>query len=178
MSTLATHLLQLVEVFLPLSLVAFGGGNTVLPDIQRQTVIVHHWATAQQFTAMFALAQAAPGPNLMIVPLVGWHVAGPLGVLVTSLAKFGPSSLVAAAGLAVWNRYKDSPWRQRIQTGIVPVTAGLVAASATTITEASVTTWLLAGIAAVCALAATTTRTHPLLLLGGGALVGLLSYIW
>lgn len=176
--TVAAQLLQLVGVFLPLSLIAFGGGNTVLPDIQRQTVGVHHWATAQQFTAMFALAQAAPGPNLMIVPLVGWHVAGPLGVLVTSLAKFGPSSLIAAAGLSVWDRYKDSPWRQRIQTGLVPVTAGLVAASATTITEASVSTWLLAGVALLCALAATTTRTHPLVLLGGGAVVGVLSYLW
>ena len=177
MSTLPT-LLALVEVFLPLSLVAFGGGNTVLPDIQRQVVGVHHWASAQQFTAMFALAQAAPGPNLMIVPLVGWHVAGISGLLVTSLAKFGPSSLIAATGLAFWNRYKDTVWRRRVQTGIIPVTAGLVAASATTITEASATTWSLAAITALCAVTATATKTHPLLLLGGGALVGLLTYLY
>lgn len=174
---MSATLLALVEVFLPLSLVAFGGGNTVLPDIQRQVVDVHHWASGQQFSAMFALAQSAPGPNLMIVPLVGWHVAGPLGVLVTSLAKFGPSSLIAAAGVIVWERYKDAPWRGRVQAGIVPVTAGLVAASAITITEASATSWLLGGIAAVCAALATTTRAHPLVLLGGGALLGLAAYL-
>jgi len=55
-------------------------------------VDIHHWITAPQFGAMFALAQAAPGPNMMVVTLIGWHVAGWQGVLVTSLATFGPSS--------------------------------------------------------------------------------------
>ena len=62
-------LLALVLIFAELSLLAFGGGNTILPDMRRQVVDVHHWMTNQQFTSLFALAQAAPGPNLMIVPL-------------------------------------------------------------------------------------------------------------
>ncbi|MFX8957521.1 chromate transporter, partial [Acinetobacter baumannii] len=79
----------LALIFAELSLLALGGGNTILPEMQRQVVDIHHWMTAQEFGALFALAQAAPGPNMMVVPLVGWHVAGFSGVLVTSLAKFG-----------------------------------------------------------------------------------------
>ncbi len=87
-------LLTLAIIFTQLSLIAFGGGNTILPEMQRQVVDIHHWMTAQEFSALFAMAQAAPGPNMMIVPLVGWHVAGLSGLLVTSTAKFLPSSLI------------------------------------------------------------------------------------
>ena len=86
-------LVALALVFTQLSLLAFGGGNAILPEMQHQVVTVHQWMTAEQFSSLFAMAQAAPGPNMMIVPLIGWHVAGPLGLLVTSFAKFGPSSV-------------------------------------------------------------------------------------
>ena len=82
---------------------------------------------ASEFSALFALAQAAPGPNMMIVTLVGWHVAGWAGMLVTSIAKFGPSSIVTILAMHAWNRFKDRPWRRIAQKGLVPVTAGLVA---------------------------------------------------
>lgn len=166
-------LLALAAIFTQLSLLAFGGGNSILPEMHRQVVDVHHWMTAQQFGALFALAQAAPGPNLMIVPLVGWHVAGWAGVLVTSAAKFGPSSIVTGVALNLWNRFKDRPWRRIVQAGLVPVTAGLVAASAAVITEASALNWFLAIAIAASALVLTTTRVHPLVVLGVGALIGL-----
>ena len=69
-------LIAIATIFSQLSLLAFGGGNTILPEMQRQVVDVHHWMSAHEFTALFALAEAAPGPNMMIVSLVGWHVAG------------------------------------------------------------------------------------------------------
>lgn len=73
---------------------------TILPEMQRQVVEVHQWMSAQEFSALFAMAQAAPGPNMMIVPLVGWHVAGWAGLLVSSVAKFGPSSIVTLLVMA------------------------------------------------------------------------------
>jgi chromate transporter len=130
-------LVSLATIFSQLSLLAFGGGNTILPEMQRQVVDIHHWMTAQDFSAMFALAQAAPGPNMMVVTLVGWHVAGWPGVVVSTLAKFGPSSLLTGAVLHLWRRFKDKPWRATIQA---PMTVGLVAASAALITEASART--------------------------------------
>lgn len=92
-------LIALAIVFTQLSLLAFGGGPAILPEMQHQVVEVHHWLSATEFSTMFAMAQAAPGPNMMIVPLVGWHVAGPAGLLVTSFAKFGPSSVITVFAL-------------------------------------------------------------------------------
>ncbi len=166
-------LLSLAAIFAELSLLAFGGGNTILPEMQRQVVDVHRWMSAQDFSAMFALAQAAPGPNLMVVTLVGWRVAGWWGVLVSSLAKFGPSSLLTVLALHGWERFKDAPLRRTIQAGLVPMTVGLVAASASLITRASDHAWILAAITALCALATFRTRIHPLWVLAGGALIGL-----
>ncbi|BBU28995.1 chromate transporter [Burkholderia sp. THE68] len=170
------NLLSLAAIFSQLSLLAFGGGNSILPEMQRQVVQVHDWMSSADFSALFALAQAAPGPNMMVVTLIGWHVAGWPGVLVTSIAKFGPSSLVTVAALHAWERFKDRPWRRFIQLGLVPITAGLVAASALLIAQASDRTWLLTAITVVVATVSYRTRLHPLWLLAGGALIGLTGF--
>lgn len=166
-------LLALAAIFSQLSLLAFGGGNTILPEMQRQVVEVHHWMPASEFSALFALAQAAPGPNLMIVTLIGWHVAGWAGLLVSSVAKFGPSSLVTAVALHAWERFKDRPWRSIAQRGLVPVTSGLVAASAMLIAKASDPSWIAWAITGACAVLAFRTKIHPLWLLAAGSLIGL-----
>ncbi|WP_322062361.1 chromate transporter [Paraburkholderia sp. J63] len=173
---MSATLIALATIFSQLSLLAFGGGNTILPEMQRQVVEVHHWMTASEFSALFALAQAAPGPNMMIVTLVGWHVAGWPGMLVTSVAKFGPSSLVTVAALHAWDRFKDRPWRRIAQRALVPVTAGLVTASAMLITKASDPTWIAWAITGVCAVLALRTKIHPLWLLAAGSLIGLTGF--
>jgi chromate transporter len=129
--------------------------------------------SAQEFSALFALAQAAPGPNMMIVPLIGWQVAGWSGLLVSSLAKFGPSSVVTLIVMGGWKRYKDRPWRQVIQRGLVPVTVGLVVSSGLLIAKASATTLSLAGVIALCTLLALNKRIHPLWVLAVGAVLGM-----
>ena len=169
-------LVALAAIFSQLSLLAFGGGNTILPEMQRQVVEVHHWMPASEFSALFALAQAAPGPNMMIVTLVGWHVAGWAGMLVTSVAKFGPSSLVTIAVLHAWDRFKDRPWRRIAQRGLVPVTSGLVAASALLIAKASDPSWIAWAVTGVCAVLAFRTKIHPLWLLAAGSLIGLTGF--
>lgn len=165
-------LLALATIFSQLSLLAFGGGNTILPEMQRQVVQVHQWMSAEQFSSLFALAQAAPGPNMMIVTMIGWHVAGWPGFLVSTVAKFGPSSLVTVASLHAWDRFKDRPWRRYVQLGMTPVTVGLVASSAALISHASNHTAIQWAITAACATLAYRTRLHPLWLLGAGAIIG------
>jgi len=173
---MSATLIALATIFSQLSLLAFGGGNTILPEMQRQVVEVHHWMSASEFSALFALAQAAPGPNMMIVTLVGWHVAGWPGMLVTSVAKFAPSSLVTVSALHAWDRFKDRPWRRIAQRGLVPVTAGLVAASAMLIAKASDQAWIAWVITGVCAMLALRTKIHPLWLLAAGSLIGLTGF--
>ncbi|AMJ63541.1 chromate transporter [Bosea sp. PAMC 26642] len=157
-------------------MLAFGGGNTMLPELQRQVVDLHHWMTAREFGALFALAQAAPGPNMMIVPLVGWQLAGPLGLLVASVANFGISSLLLGIVMHLWERFRDRPWRRIVQAGLVPITAGLVAASAVLIGQATTHEWVLLAIAAASAAVMTLTRLHPLAVLALGGLIGLTGF--
>ena len=168
-----TMLVDLALLFAQMSLLAFGGGNSILPEMQRQVVDVRHWMDAAAFTALFALAQAAPGPNLMIAPLIGYRMAGGLGALVSALAMFGPSSLVVGAALHFWARLRDRPWRRAAQAALAPLTIGLVSAGAALIALSIAQTWPLALITAVSAAAALATRAHPLAVLALGASAGL-----
>ena len=163
-------LLTLAMVFTQLSIVAFGGGNAILPEMQHQVVTVHQWMTAEQFSSLFAMAQAAPGPNMMIVPLVGWHVAGPAGLLATSIAKFGPSSVLTIYALKFWQRFKDHPFRSRFEQALKPITVGLVLVSAWMIAHASAQNTILVMIVILTTLLGLFKKIHPLwvMLLGAG----------
>ena len=82
--------LLIFQVFLPLSLMALGGGNTIIAEMQRMVVEVHHWVTSEQFSAMYALSQAVPGPSMMIVTLLGLAAGGFPGAGAATVATFGP----------------------------------------------------------------------------------------
>ena len=166
-------LLTLVIVFTQLSVLAFGGGNAILPEMQHQVVTVHQWMTAEQFSSLFAMAQAAPGPNMMIVPLVGWHVAGLAGLLVTSLAKFGPSSIITVYVLKFWQRFKDHPLRARFEKALKPITVGLVLVSAWLIADASAQNALLILIVILTAILGMFKKVHPLWVMALGAGLGI-----
>lgn len=163
-------LMTLALVFTQLSVLAFGGGNAILPEMQHQVVNIHHWMSAEQFSSLFAMAQAAPGPNMMIVPLIGWHVAGPAGLLVTSLAKFGPSSMITVYALKFWQRFKDHPFRSRFEQALKPITVGLVLVSAWMIAHASAQNTILVMIVILTTLLGLFKKIHPLwiMLLGAG----------
>ena len=166
-------LLTLVIVFTQLSVLAFGGGNAILPEMQHQVVTVHQWMTAEQFSSLFAMAQAAPGPNMMIVPLVGWHVAGPAGLLVTSLAKFGPSSIITIYALKFGERFKSNPLRARFEKALKPITVGLVLVSAWLIADASAQNLLLVVIVILTAFLGVFKKIHPLWVMAVGAGLGI-----
>lgn len=165
-------LVALALIFTQLSLVAFGGGNTTLPEMHRQVVDVHHWMTGADFAALYALAQAAPGPNMMVVPLIGWNVAGWAGMLVATLAVFGPSSIVTIFALGLWTRFRDRPWRKAVQAGLVPISVGLVVSSAIIITSTVDHGWIFLAITAASAAAALRFKIQPLWLLAAGAAIG------
>lgn len=164
----------LAALYAHLSLLAIGGVVTVLPEMQREVVEARGWMRAEEFAALFALAQAAPGPNMLVATLVGWRVAGVPGALVATLAMIGPSSVLTWATSGVWHRFRDAPWRRRVQAGLVPVTAGLVMAGGALLTASTTSGWVEGLTTAATALAVLRTRWHPLWFLLAGGLLGLL----
>jgi chromate transporter len=160
--------------FAGLSLLAFGGANAVIPEMHRFAVGSRHWMTDQQFAALFAIAQAAPGPNFLISTLIGWKAAGVPGAVVATVAMCGPSCVLAFWAARFWDRHRDAPWRQAIGRGLAPVTVGLVAASAWLLSRAADTGLHLAAITAVVAACVYFTRINPLWCLAVAAGLGVL----
>jgi chromate transporter len=93
-------------------------------------------------------------------------------MLVTTLAVFGPSSIVTVIALRLWHRFENPTWRNAIKAGLVPISAGLVAASASIIARTVDHAWIFAAITTAGALIAIRTKIHPLWLLGAGAAIG------
>ena len=159
--------------FALLSLIAVGGINPILPELHRQAVDVFGWMTSARFTDLFAIAQGAPGPNILVVTLIGWDVAGLAGALVATLAICGPSCTLAFAAGHLWHRFREARWRNAVQAGLVPLTVGLVAAGAFILARTADTSFGAFAVTVITAAGVFTTRTHPLAFLAGGALLGL-----
>lgn len=123
-------LLDLAGFFGLLSLISVGGGNAVIPDMQRYAVLVRQWVTETEFAAIYAIAQAAPGPSSMIVSLIGYKACGWAGAFTATLAMYLPSSLLMFAAVRFLDRFRDNPWRKVFEQGVAPVAVGLVFASA------------------------------------------------
>ena len=165
----------LAALFGQLSVLAVGGVAPVLPEMQRQVVDVHRYMDRTTFAALYGLAQAAPGPNMMVSTLVGWRVAGVPGALVATAAMIGPSSVLTYATARLWHRFRERPWRRAVQAGLVPVTVGLVAAGAALLAASTTHGWLTAAVTACTAAVLVGTRVHPLWLLAAGAAAGALA---
>ncbi len=170
-------LVRLALLFLQMSLLAFGGANTILPELQRQVVDVNHMMDAHTFAALFALAQAAPGPNMMVICLIGWHVAGLSGAVLTTVCALTPSAILTFLVAHAWERFRDTPWRKAIQKGLLPVTAGLLISSAALLIKATTLNWSLGLLTLAVTALLLTTKVHPMLVLGGAAGLGALGVV-
>ena len=155
-----------------LSLVAIGGINAILPEVHRVVVDVEHWMTSGEFAELFALAQLAPGPNAMVIALIGWKVAGVAGAFVATLAICGPSSVLCYVALHWWERMRQSPLRGVVQRALAPVAIGLILASGYTLAHGADRTVTAAAITAIAAAAIAFTRVNPVWVLAAAALIG------
>jgi chromate transporter len=158
----SSQLGALAVSFLTISLLAFGGANAVIPEMHRQAVEVAHWMTDREFVSLYALAQAAPGPNVMVVTLIGWHVAGLAGALVATAAMMGPSVLLTFFAYRLWSFFRNRPWLNAIQNGLTPVTVGLVSSSAFLLAQTSDHGALAYGVTAATAALTYWTEINPL----------------
>ena len=170
-------LTTLAGYFLLLSLFAIGGAIAAVPDMHRLAVDVQHWMTDRQFAEMFAIAQLTPGPNVIVVTLIGYHVAGILGALTATLAMCGPTCVMTYFVGKVWERFRDAPWRVAIQAGLVPISVGLVAATAWLLSLAADHNAIAAAVTVATAAIGYFTRLNPLWVFAAAALVGLAGLI-
>jgi chromate transporter len=171
----ALTLLELALYFGLLSLVAFGGMPAVMPEMQRIVVEVKAWTSPVEFIQLFAVAQAAPGPNVLIASLIGWKAAGLAGAVVALLAVCGPAAVIAWWVADLWDRFKDSPWRLAIQRAIAPIVVALILSGGYVIATPDATPdWRLWLIAAASAATVLATRLNPLWMIAGGAVMGAL----
>ena len=166
-------LLTLAAFFATMSLFAIGGANSAVPEMHRYAVDVQHWLTDPEFSETFALAQLTPGPNLIIVTLIGYHVAGIAGAVVTTLAMCGPTSVLAFFVGRASQRFTGAAWHGALGRGLIPVMIGLTAASATVIVSVADYNWVAAAITLATAAIALFMRVHPLRAFAIAALLGL-----
>jgi chromate transporter len=168
-------LLQLAALFGKLSLLAVGGVNSTLPEIARAVVDDRHWMTREQFAQLFAIANSAPGPNMLVAVLIGQRVGGMAGGIVAGLAMILPAGILVLLVSRLWDRFRHARWRRVLQAAILPITGGLVLAAAVVLVEAADTSVVLAGVTVVAAAVMYWSKLHPLWVLAAGAVVGLLA---
>jgi chromate transporter len=152
----------LFSLFAVLSLLAVGGANAAIPEMHRVAVNVMHWMSDKQFADMFAISQLSPGPNVIIVALIGYHVAGLAGASVAITAMVVPTCVLAYFVARTWDRFKDARWRIALQVGLVPVSLGLIGASAFVLARAADHNVCAGLITAATAATAYFTRANPL----------------
>lgn len=124
-----TVLLDLFLTFSRISMIAIGGASAAIPEIRHAVVDIHQWMNSDTFTHLFAVAQSAPGPNVLIASIIGWHVAGIAGLLVATIAMVLPASVLAFLVGRVISHYTHRREYKLVQDAVVPVAIGLIIAS-------------------------------------------------
>ena len=170
-------LLQIIAVFGSLSILSIGGGNTVLPQMHLDAVKGHDWLSNRQFADVFAISQAAPGPSILIVTLVGYKAGGEglwgvVGAILATIAMVLPAGFLVYFTARFWNSAKDAKWRKAVERGFAPLTVGLVLASGVIVARSadhSYPEWTMTAVATVIF---TCTKTNPLIVVGFAGVVG------
>lgn len=188
--------LQLFLHFLTLSLLAVGGAITVAPDMHRFLVSEHGWLSDTQFTASIALSQAAPGPNVLFIALLGFNVGlnagggpdagalpwalGLLGVATTMTAILLPSSVLTYTATRWAHHNRERRIVRAFKAGMAPIVIALLIATGWLLTAAHdqpARDWRLWLLTAVAAIVVWRTRLHLLWLLGAGGLLGAMGWV-
>jgi chromate transporter len=163
----------LASHFALLSLAAVGGANAVVPEIHRVAVDQSRWLTEREFADLFAIANAAPGPNVLFVALIGWKVAGVLGGIIALAAMCGPSSLLTYVAARLRARVRGGRLHEIVRLGLGPVAVGLVLASGYVLTRAADHGVTGFAITAAVTVAALRTKRSPLWFLAAAAALGI-----
>ena len=160
-----------------MSLLAVGGATSIYPDLHRRIVENNAWTTDAQFAEMVGLSQAAPGPNMLVVSLVGWQIAEFPGALAAFIGMCAPSSVLVYALSRFWERHRERRWNRSLTAALGPIAIGLTLASGYLVTLGAgggSAAYVLIG---VTTLATLFTKLHPIWFIGLGTLAGLLDWV-
>jgi chromate transporter len=161
-----------------MSLMAVGGGVVMIgPQVGHYVVEANHWLTNEQFSAAYAIAQAAPGPNLLFVALVGWLIAGWAGAIATTLAVVVPSTLLTLSVLRAQGRFAGGRLTRALGNAFAPMSIGLMAATAWLFMGISNADWRADALTVASGLILLRTRLNPIILIALGAVAGVLQMI-
>ncbi|WJR76944.1 chromate transporter [Bradyrhizobium sp. NP1] len=163
---------SLIATFGMMSLFAIGGANAAVPEMHRIAVEVRHWLTEQQFADVYAIAQLSPGPNVLIVTLIGFAVAGLSGAIAATLAMCLPTAVLALYVSRLLARARGSRWPAIIQAALVPLSIGLMGASALILARTTDRSLMAALVTTGAAVLAFATRLNPFWMLLAGGLLG------
>jgi chromate transporter len=169
--------LQLFLEFALLSGVAFGGATALLPEMHRVVVENHHWLDNTTFTNLYAIAQAAPGPNVLVVTLIGWEIAGLAGALAATAAMCLPMSILIYLLIDRWESFAGKRWQKAVSIGVSPLAVGLIFSGATLIAQAANFGWAAWLLVAATLVANLRLKLHPLWFIAVGAGLGLLGLV-
>ncbi len=173
----ATELLGLFGHFLVLSVLAVGGAITTATDMHRYLVVEQHWLSDSQFTASVALAQAAPGLNVLFVAVLGWNVAGPTGAAVTLLGIMLPSTTLALWATRWGARRRETLGVRAFTQGLAPLTIGLLLATGWVLTDPARGHAGLMALVAVTVVVMLRSKLSPVWMVAVGMLAGALGWV-
>jgi chromate transporter len=151
---------------------AFGGGQAALSLVERTVVAETGWLAPADFSTALAFAFMTPGPVLILAPFVGYHVAGFAGGIAAAFGVFLIPWFLAAGSARLLRSATQRPWVRGFGRGAAPAVVALLVVSAFDVARAGFVGWPTVVIAGA-ALVATTRRVHPLLVLMGGAAIGM-----
>jgi chromate transporter len=163
--------------FTMLSFLAIGGAPSVLPEMHRYVVDVHGWMTSAQFAEIYSLAQVAPGPNVMYIPLIGWYIAGWAGAFATLLAMIVPSCTVTLLVAHLHARRPKAAFGVAVRHGFTPLSIGLVFASGWILLPAVNADWRGYVLTLATVVLVMRTPLNPMWVLGAGAIAGLAGWV-
>lgn len=163
--------------FLMLAFLAVGGAPSVLPEMHRYVVELHGWLTSTQFAELYTLAQIAPGPNVMYIPLIGWQIAGWAGAAATTLPWLVPSTTLALLVAHLHARNPQAALGVAIRRGLTPITIGLLFASVWILMPAVNHDWRGYVLTALTAALVLRTSLNPMWVLGAGAVAGMVGLV-
>uniref|UniRef100_UPI00339D9C41 chromate transporter n=3 Tax=Cupriavidus plantarum TaxID=942865 RepID=UPI00339D9C41 len=147
-----------------LSLLSIGGGATTIPDMHRYLVEANHWMTDQQFSALYAISQASPGPNILFVALFGWQVAGPQGTFAAMTGMIGPSSIIALSFEYFAGKAPHARWPTLIKKGLSALTIGLLMSTGWLLAATVDHNWTAIAVTLLTVWLMLKTKVHPLAL--------------